>query len=53
MNHRLKATALEMGEIVKKHNCKDKKEGDTGYQEEGNELCHFFDLHWQISNIHL
>lgn len=53
MNHRVKATALEIGGIVKKHNCKDKKEGDTEYQEEGIELSHFFDLHWQISNIHI
>lgn len=27
MNHRLNATVLVMGRIVKKHNCKDKKEG--------------------------
>lgn len=53
MNHMLKATGLETGGIVRKHNCKDKKEGDTEYQEEGNELCHFFDLHWQIRNIHI
>lgn len=52
MNHKLKATALEMGGIIKKHSCKDKKEGDTEYQEEGIELCLFFDLHMQISNIH-
>lgn len=53
VNHRVKTTALEMGGIVKKHNCKDKKEGDTEYQEEGIELCHFVDLHWQMSNIHI
>lgn len=51
MNHRLKATALE--KIVKKHRCKDKKEGDTKYQEEGIQLCHFFDLRWQISNPYI
>lgn len=50
MNHRLKATALE--KIVKKHSCKDKKEGDTKYQEEGIQLFHF-DLHWQIRKTYI
>lgn len=54
MNHRLKATALEMG-LLKKQQLQGKEGGrhrrDTQCQEGGTELCHFCDLDLQISNI--
>ena len=56
MNHRLKATALEMEGTVTKNQHLQGEEGgryrrDTQCQEGGTEFCHFCDLDLQISNI--